>query len=81
MIIKISEGDRVYCSEIEKTATVQSVYPEVGKAIIKTDTAVIKANIDSLTLLKNEFDSTNEEEIKKRSLLDKIKAPFKKSYD
>ena len=71
---KINLGDKVYNTRTNEKGKVKSLYPELNKAIVETSDGVVKADLFDLVPLNETNDSADETEIKKTSLLDKIKA-------
>lgn len=74
MNIRIKEGDRVFIISEEEIGTVVSVYPEVNTATVKTSFCLMKCQLDDLSIIPETSDEP--EEIKKASLLDKVKSHF-----
>ena len=74
--MSINEGDKVYIVSSETTGRVQTVYPELQIAIVKTAEGVSKVRVDELVRLSEEAEDPKE--VKKDSLLDKVKGRFKK---
>ena len=71
---RIKEGDRVFITCEEETGTVVTVYPEINTATVKTSFCLMKCKLDDLVVLPETSDEPTE--IKKASLLDKVKSHF-----
>jgi len=76
---KFAVGDRVYNYRTEEKGSIHAIYPEIDLAIIETAIGLSKAHMGDLLLARSQ--QTIEPEIKKRTLLDKIKARITGSYD
>lgn len=81
MPLKISVGDRVYNPETDVFGEVQTIYPEVNVAIVKTYYGCVKMKLGDLVVMR-EPNTPTKSETKKQTLLDKIKGTFLRgSYD
>ena len=78
-VITFNLGDDVYIGETGESGTISSLYPEVNTAIVKTDNGLTKAKITDL--YKVLCSSEDVIVTKRKSLLDRIKSVFTKSYD
>ena len=77
----VSEGDRVYNPETDVFGEVQTVYPEVNIAIVRTYYGCVKMKLDEIVVM-SEPETPTEPETKKKTLLEKIKGTFLRgSYD
>jgi dsDNA-specific endonuclease/ATPase MutS2 len=72
--IRIKEGDRVFVATEGEPGTVVTVYPEIHTAIVKTDIGTMKVKLDDLSIIPDT--AAEPEEIKKATLLDKVKGRF-----
>ena len=79
---KILEGDRVFDISVEEKGTVERIYPSINVAVVRFPYGASKAKISDLIKLTADTDYENDEDEKKQTLLDKVKARFYgRSYD
>ena len=76
MKLIIEQDDIVYDLATDRKGVVQSVYRDLGKAIVKFSDSTDKVSIDNLVVLDNQQDDNSEVENDKgfiEKLIDKIK--------